>query len=433
MVSRKSAGADRVAVVDGCRTPFLRAGTQFNDLPAYELGRLAVAGLINKTGLDPDLIGQFLYGCVTADPEKSNVAREVMLAAGIPSKVPAYSISEACISSNQAITNAADQIRFGHIDVAVAGGTDITSDVPIRFSKTMRQKLIKSSRAKGLKDYYKIFKDVRPKDLAPANVGIADYFTGLSMGASCDRMCKRLGITRREQDEYALRSHHLAAAATEKGLLAEEMVMAAPGPHYKPVMADNGIRGDSTIEKLSSLKPAFEKSYGTVTAGNASFLTDGASAVLLMSESKAKELGFKPKAFIKSYAYVGTDPLEEMLLGQTYTLPLALKRAGIEFNDIGVLEIHEAFAGQMVAAIKLIGSKEFAKDYFGLDDKIGDVRDDRLNTLGGSLSLGHPFGATGGRLFTTCVNRMVREDSRYGLVSACALSGLGNATILERD
>ena len=433
MAREKANAAPRVAIIDGCRTPFLRAGTQFNDLPAYELGRCAVAGLINKTGLDPELVDQFLYGCVIADPEKTNVAREVMLASGIPSRVPAYSISEACISSNQAVTNAADQIMFGHADVAIAGGTDITSDIPIRFSKTMRQKLIKSSRAKGLKDYYAIFKDVKPKDLAPANVGIADYFTGLSMGASCDRMCKRLGITRREQDEYALRSHHLAAKATQDGLLAEETVMVAPPPHYKAVTLDNGIRGDSTIEKLSTLKPAFEKPYGTVTAGNASFLTDGASAVLLMSEAKAKELGYKPKAFIRAYSYRGTDPLEEMLLGQTYTLPEVLRRAGIKFNDIGVLEIHEAFAGQMVAAIKLIGSKQFAKDYFGLDDRIGDVRDERLNTMGGSLSLGHPFGATGGRLITTCVNRMVREDRQYGLVSACALSGLGNATILERD
>ncbi|MCZ7586412.1 MAG: acetyl-CoA C-acyltransferase [Deltaproteobacteria bacterium] len=409
-MAAKKPAAPRVAVIDGARTPFLRGGTDFNDLMAYELGRIAVAGLMHKTGVDPALIESVYFGCVMADPSTSNVAREITLAAGLPKSVAAYTISEACISANQAVTNAADQIRLGHADLVVAGGTDITSDVPIRFSKRMRQKFIRANRAKGWKDYYAIFKDVRPADLAPDAPGIEDFFTRMSMGESCDRMCKRLGVTREEQDEYAARSHQLAAKATADGVLADEIVPVAPPPKFKAVTTDNGIRGDSTKEKLAKLPPAFDRKYGTVTAGNASFLTDGAAAVLLASEKAVRELGLKPKAYIRSYAFRGTDPQEEMLLGQTYATPIALARAGLKFQDMGVLEIHEAFAGQMIATIKLLGSKEFAKEHFGMSDKIGDVDYDKLNLHGGSLSLGHPFGATGARLVTTCANRLQRED-----------------------
>jgi acetyl-CoA acetyltransferase family protein len=252
------------------------------------------------------------------------------------------------------------------------------------------------------------------------------------MGSACDRICARIGITRKEQDDYALRSHHLAHKATEDGTFLDEVMSVAPPPHFKSVSKDNGIRGDSTDEKMAKLRPAFDGKYGVVTAANASFLTDGAGAVLLMGEDTAKELGFKPKAYIVSYAFMGTDPLEEMLLGQTYATPIALARAGLTFEDLGVLEIHEAFAGQMMATIRLLEDKAFAAS-LGLDRPIAKkVNWDILNIHGGSLSIGHPFGATGARLIHTCANRLQRENKRYGLVAACALSGLGNATILER-
>jgi acetyl-CoA acetyltransferase family protein len=423
---------NRVAIIEGVRTPFLRSGTEFNDLMIYELGRYAVSGLLNKVGLDASVVDQLIYGTVVSDPATSNVAREVSLASGLPNKVPSYTVSEVCVSANQAICNAADLIWRGYADVVIAGGTETASDVPVRFTKKMRQKFIRSGEAKGLKDYYRLFKDVRFADLAPVTPGIEDFFTRMSMGQSCDRLTRRLGITREEQDAYAVRSHQLAAQATKKGLLREEIVMVAPPPAFKPITQDNGIRPDTSVEKLARLKPAFDKNYGTVTAGNSSFLTDGASAVLLMSEKKAAQLGYRPKGFLLSYAFVGTDPAEEMLLGQTYATVPALSRAEIKFGDLGVLEIHEAFAGQMLATIKLLGSKEFAREKLGLDDKVGDVDYGRLNRLGGSLSLGHPFGATGGRLVTTCINRLIREDKKYGLVAACALSGLGNAIVIEK-
>lgn len=433
-MAKKTAAASgrRVAVIDGVRTPFLRAGTEFNDLMAYDLGRYAVAGLLGKSGLDPNVVDMVMMGCVIADPATSNVAREIVLGTDLPDRVPAYTISEACISANQAICNAVDQIARGYGDVAIAGGTDITSDVPIRYQKRMRQKFLRTQKAKGLKDYYEIFHDVKPADLVPDPPGIADFFTGLSMGGACDRICARLGVSREEQDEFAARSHQLAHQAAESGLFDDEVIAVAPPPHFKPVTRDNGVRGDTTYEKMAKLRPAFDKNYGTVTAGNASFLTDGAAAVLLMSEEKAKDLGYKPKAYIIGHAFRGTDPLEEMLLGQTYATPTALARAGISFEDLGVLEIHEAFAGQMVATVKLLESKEFGES-LGLGGAIAKtVNLDILNIHGGSLSIGHPFGATGARLIHTCANRMQRENKRYGLVAACALSGLGNATVLER-
>jgi acetyl-CoA acyltransferase len=422
----------RVAIIDGARTPFLRAGTSYNDLMAYDLGRYAVAGLMNKTGLDPNEVDELIFGTVIPDPKTNNVAREVCLGAGLPHKVRTYTVSVACISANQAITNGADLIHRGYADVVIAGGCETMSDVPIRFQKRIRQKLIASQKAKKPADYLKLIADLRPADLAPDVPGITEFSTGLSMGQNAERLAKRLGISREAQDEFATRSHQLAAKAQEAGLLDDEIVPVSPPPGFKPVTKDNGPRGDTSIEKMAKLKPAFDRSYGSVTAANASFLTDGGAAVLLMSEAKAKALGIQPKAYLKSYAYSGTDPLEELLVGPAFATPWALDRAGLKLGDLDVLEIHEAFAAQMLGVIKLLESKEFGKERLGYKGAVGKVDWDKLNTLGGSLSLGHPFGATGARLITTCANRLIREGGRYGLVAACGAGGCGNATIIER-
>ncbi len=422
----------RVAIIDGVRTPFARSGTNFHDLMAYDLGRLAVSGLMNKTGLDPDLVDDLIYGIVVPDPKTGNVAREVCIGAGLPDKVRTYTVTVACISANQAASNGADLICRGNSDVVIAGGCETMSDVPIRYQKKIRQMLIAAQRAKGPKDYFQIFKEARPADLKPDAPGIIEFSTGLSMGQNAERLSKRLSITRKAQDEFAARSHQLSIKAQKSGLLDDEIAAVIQPPNFEPVTKDNGPRADSTVEKMAKLKPAFDKSYGSVTAANSSFLTDGASAVLLMGEDKAKELGFKPKAYIRSYAYVGTDPLEELLLGPAYATPIALDRAGLTLKDLGVLEIHEAFAAQMLAVIQLLESNEFAKEKLGKSKAVGKIDFDKLNTLGGSLSLGHPFGATGGRLITTCSNRMIREDKEFGLVAACGAGGCGTAMILER-
>ena len=428
----KAGNGRRVAIIEGQRTPFLKAGTGYYDLMAYDLGRYAVAGLLHKTGLDVNEVEDLIFGIVTAEPKTSNVAREVCISAGLPNKVRTYTVTVACISANQAITNAADLIFRGYADCVIAGGCETLSDVPIRFQKKVRQKLMAAQKAKGPKDYAKLIRDLRPADLIPDAPSISEFSTGLSMGQNADRLARRLGISRKAQDEYAVRSHHLAAKAQEDGLLDDEIVTVAPPPHFTSISRDNGPRADSSVERIGKLGGAFDKNYGTVTAANASFLTDGGSAVLLMSEEKAKALGYKPKGYLLSYAYSGTDPLEELLVGPAYATPMALDRAGLTLQDMGVLEIHEAFAAQMLSVIQLLESKTFGKESLGKDEAVGKVDYDKLNTLGGSLSIGHPFGATGGRLVTTCCNRLIREDKQFGLVAACGAGGCGNAMIIER-
>jgi acetyl-CoA acyltransferase len=434
MAGRKKAadGARRVALIDGVRTPFLRAGTDFLELSAYDLGRFAVAALMQKTGAPGAAIGTMIYGIVIPNPKMPNISREVCLGAGLPNTVACHTVSVACISANQAITNAADQIERGYVDAAVAGGCDTMSDAPILYQRKMRKKFIASQKAKGFKDYYRLFKDVRPGDLAPDIPSILEFSTGLSMGQTAERLARRLNVTRAEQDEFAARSHQLAAKAHADGLYADQIAPVAPPPKFKPVLADNGVRGDTTIEKLGKLRPAFDKAHGTVTAGNSSYLTDGASAVLLMSEEKANELGFKPKAWLRSYAYVGSDPLEELLLGPAHAIPLALQRAGLELKDIDVWEIHEAFASQVLAVMKCLESAQFAREKFGRDKAFGRIPLDKLNLWGGSLSIGHPFGATGGRLAATMASRLKREDGRFGVIAACGAGGCGGAMVLER-
>ncbi len=422
----------RVVVVDGCRTPFLRSGTGYSDLTAYDLGRMAVSSLLHRVPIEPEEVDLLVMGTVIQDADTSNVAREIGLAAGLPSSCPAYTVTVACVSANLAILNAANAIALGQADVAVAGGTETLSDAPIRVSRPIRKRLIASQKAKGIGGYLKLLKGLKMRDLAPALPAIADFSTKLTMGQNCERLAKRLGITREDQDAYAIRSHHRAARATAEGFFEDQIVPAFAPPKFEAVTADNGIRGDAAAEKLASLRPAFDKKFGTITAANSSYLTDGASAVLLMSEEKAEELGVTPLASIVASATTAMDPLEELLLGPAFAIPKVLERAGLVLDQMGVVEIHEAFAAQMVAVLKLMADETFAKERLGMDLPVGPVDPDRLNAWGGSLSIGHPFGATGGRLVTTCCRRMQREGSRYGLVAACAAGAIGNAIILER-
>lgn len=422
----------RVVVVDGRRTPFLRSGTAFADLTAYDLGRSAVAGLLHKTAIDPALVDVLIMGTVIADPNTSNVAREVGLACGLPPSCPAYTVTVACVSANLAFLDAVNYVALGMADVAIAGGTETLSDAPIRVSRTIRKRLMAAQKAKGLFGVLKHMKGVKLRDLAPEVPAIADFSTGLSMGQNGERLAKRLGIVREAQDVYALTSHRRAAKAAADGRFEDQIVPVMVPPRMETVTADNGIRGDSTSEKLASLRPAFDRKFGTLTAANSSYLTDGASAVLVMSEEKARELGVKPLASVVSYATTAMDPLEELLLGPAFAVPAALDGAGLTLEQVEVLEFHEAFAAQMLAVIKLLGDDAFARERLGREKAVGAVDMDRLNAWGGSLSIGHPFGATGGRLVTTCCRRMEREGARYGLVAACAAGAVGNAIVLER-
>ncbi len=427
--------AGKVAIIDGTRTPFAKSGTDFRDAMAWELGRYAIKGLMSKAGIESKEIDHVIMGTVASDISTTNVAREAALGAGLDNKIPAHTCTVACISANMAVTNAAAMIATGNADAVIAGGVETFSDVDIKISKKYRKFLLDMTmfkRPKSLSGKLGLLKGMSVKDfIAPESPAISEFSTGLSMGKNGDRLAQRLGITRKEQDDYAAMSHMRAVKAIKDGVLQSEIVPVVMPGQKSSIAIDNGPREDATYERLSKLRPAFDKKYGTVTAGNSSFLTDGGTAVLLMSQEKAEALGLKPLAYIKSFAYTGQDLFEELLLGPAFAIPKALEKAGLKFSDINVLEIHEAFAAQMVANIHCLDSATFAKESLGLSEKIGEVNMDQLNTQGGSLSLGHPFGATGGRLITTCCNRMKKEGAEFGIVAGCAAGAVGNAIVLE--
>ncbi len=419
-------------IVDGVRIPFQRSGTGYHNLSSYDLGRMVLEGLIVRSEIEPDQIDRVIMGNVIQDVNTSNVARESALGAGIPNSVPAFTVSMACISSNQAVTSAVDLIRTGQAKIVVAGGTETMSDIPIRLRKNLRQKLLEARKYKSPKDWLSFFKGVSPYDLLPEVPSISEYSTGETMGESCDRMAARFGVSREEQDAFALRSHQLAFKASYDGLLEDELIPAVVPPDFDTVVRDNVFREDTSMEKLSKLSPAFIKPHGTVTAGNSSAFTDGASASVIMEEKTARDLGLTPKAYLRSYTYVSQDPCEELLLGPAYAIPKVLDNMGISLNDIDIFELHEAFAGQVLTVLKALNSDTFARANLNRSKKTGEIPLEKLNTWGGSLSLGHPFGATGTRLVTTAANRLHKEDGTLALISACAAGGQGHAMILER-
>ncbi len=422
----------RVAIVAGVRTPFVRAGTAFKHLSAIELGKLCVAELIQRTDLEGRLVESVVYGTVVPSVVAPNIAREVSLLPALPKGCEAYTVSRACASANQAITDAADQILLGHHDVVIAGGAESLSNVPILHSRGMSDKLVAFSRAKGPAQQLRILSSIRPKDLVPITPAIAEPSTGETMGQSAEKMAKINHIAREDQDQFALRSHRLAAAGTEDGRLTAEMMAVYVPPKYEVVMtSDNGIRTDTSIDQLLALKPVFDKRYGTVTAGNSSPLTDGASAVLLMSEERARTLGYEPLAYIRSYAYAALDPGEQLLMGPVLAAPVALQRAGLSLGDIDLIEMHEAFAAQVLCNLAGFVSRAWA-ERAGFANPVGEVDRAKLNVMGGSISIGHPFGATGGRILMTLTNELIRRGGQFGLMTVCAAGGMGHAMVIER-
>lgn len=431
MAARKLNGRT-VVFAGGCRTPFLRAGTAFTDVMAYELGAMALRGLLDRTGVDPGAVDRVAMGTVLADPRTTNLARESALAAGLPASCPAFTVTAACASSNVAISGAVEAIASGAAEVIVAGGAETLSDAPIRFGREVRKRLIRSQKAKGVLDRVKLLQGLSLKDLAPDTPAIAEFSTGQTMGQSAERLAKRLGLTREAQDRWALRSHRKAAAATKAGRYREQVVPARVPPSFAPIESDDGIRADTTLAKLAALSPAFDRAFGTVTAGNASFLTDGAAACLLASAEAAKRLGLAPRARVVATALVAMEPLEELLLGPVAAVAKALDSAGVSAGEVGVWEVHEAFAAPVLAFLDLLADRSYCRERLGRADAVGKIDPKIVNAWGGSLALGHPFGATGARLVTTCVERMAREGASLGVVTTCAAGALGHAMVLAR-
>jgi len=427
------AGASRrVAIVAGCRTPFCKSGTELKNVSAVDLARQTVVELVHRANLDGNIVDEMYFGQVVASPLVPNLAREVSLLPQFPKHVAAATINRACASSNQAIVLGHDQIMLGHADVVIAGGAESLSDIPILHSRRLSQVLVRLNRVRGMGERARLVMSLRPRDLVPVAPAIAEPSTGESMGKSAEKLAKLNGITREAQDQFALRSHRLAAAGTQDGRLTAEVLPVFGASALGVTASDNCIRPDSTLEQMAKLEPVFDRRYGTVTAANSSPLTDGASAVLIMSQEAARALGYEPTALIRSYAVAALDPGDQLLMGPAFAIPKALARAGLNWDDIGLIEMHEAFAAQVLSNIQAIESKTWAEEKLGCQTAIGEVNWETLNVMGGSLAIGHPFGATGARITLTLANEMRRRDIQFGLISVCAQGGMGFAMVLER-
>lgn len=416
-----SAPSTRVAVMGGARTPFARAGTAFKNYSPLQLATHSVNGLLRKQELDPQSVDECVYGVVIVDPRVPHLAREVVFASELPAKVRALTITDNCITGASAIAVVYDSIAGGRAEVGIAGGTESMSNPALLFSKGAARIFMDATAARTVGGKLKEFLRLRPWHFAPQAPAIAEPSTGLTMGEHTELMVKEWKIARVEQDEIAYRSHARAHAATEDGRLKAE-IHALDG-----IDRDLLIRADTTREKLAQLRPAFDRSErGTITAGNSSPLTDGAASVLLMSEARARREGREPLAFIRDFEFVGIDPADGLLMAPAVAVPRLLRKSGLKLSDMDIVEMHEAFAGQVACNLRAWaqGWKEPA---------IGELDVDRLNPLGGSIAVGHPFGATGGRIVTTLANEMKRRQARYGLVSICGAGATASAMILERD
>jgi acetyl-CoA acyltransferase len=424
----------RAAVVAGLRTPFVKAGTDFKDLSAVELGALVVNELVARSGVAPKEFDSVVFGQVIPSPTVTLIGREMVLRSQLPRSVQAHTVARACATSIQTTTDAADQIQLGHSDCALVGGAESISDAPIFASRALAQSLVELSRARSLGDRLKILSALRPRDFTPNPPALKEPTTGLTMGESAEIMAQKNAISREAQDRVALESHRRAAAAWESGKLDGEVMHVAVPPAYERIAAkDNIVRKDTTLEALAQLKPVFDRRYGTITAGNASPLTDGAAALVVMSEEKARALGIRPLGFVKAYAYAALDPRDQLLQGPAYAAPVALDRAHLTLKDMDLVDMHEAFAAQVLSNLKAFASKDFAEKELRRSEPLGEIDPARLNVNGGSIAIGHPFAATGARMILQTLRELERRQGQYALLTVCAAGALGAALVLERE
>lgn len=422
----------RVAIVDGLRTPFARIATHYRDLSAIDLGVMVVRELMQRNQLKQEDLSQLVYGMTVMIPEAPFIAREIALACGLDD-VDAYSITRACATSFQTVASAAESILAGNADIVIAGGTDSTSSVRLPMSPKFSSTLRDVNFAKTLGDRVKLLATLRPRDILPMEPSITEFSVGETMGQSCEKMVKKWGITRHEQDDLAFASQSNAARAWKEGRL-DSQVLNAQLPGGMTLKADNLVRMNPERSAYDKLKPCFDFSgAGSVTAGNASPLTDGASAVLLMSEEKAKALGYTPLGYIRSFAFAAKTPKDDLLMGPVLAAPIALDRAGITLADLEIIDMHEAFAGQLACNLAGLASEKYATEVLGRKKAVGEIDRTRLNVNGGSIAYGHPFGATGTRVISQAIYELKRRGGGLALTTACAAGGVGAAMVLETE
>jgi acetyl-CoA acetyltransferase family protein len=424
-----------IYVVAGVRTPYSKMGTLLASMAADELGRMATVELLARTGYDPARIDEVIFGCVAQPAESANVARVIALRSGIPQSVPGVTVHRNCASGFEAVTQAADRILAGHGHVFLAGGAESMSQVPLLYRESAARKFGKLARTKSVGDRVSAMLDFRPGDFSPViglQLGLTDPVCGLNMGQTAENVARDFGITREEQDQFALRSHQRAIAARER--LREEIVPAllpAGKPGSPAVMQDdNGPRENQTMAALAKLSPVFERGTGTVTAGNASQITDGAVALFVMSEKGLRESGLQPLGRLVAYAYAGCDP-SRMGLGPVFAIEAAEKQFGLGLKDAELIEINEAFAAQVIGCQRAARSADFSRQHLGRDGALGEIPDETLNVNGGAVALGHPVGSTGARLVLTALKELHRRKAKRALVSLCVGGGQGGALWLE--
>lgn len=419
---------ERIAIVDGARTPFARSWTTLNDVDPVSLSTQVARELLFRNELDLTQLDEIIWGTVIAVPAAPNVAREVALNLGLY-RLPGFTVSRACATGFQSVASGVEKILAGQADVILAGGVDVTSHAPVTYKKDVIDTLQKAQKAKGF-GLVQTIAQLNPLDLLPTPPALTERYTGLTMGQHAELMAQNFEIAREDQDTLAMDSHKKASAAVAAGLVEDEVITVQTPKG--PTREDNLIRDKINPEKIRSLRPVFDRKHGTITAASSSALTDGAACVLLMRESKAKELGYTPKAFVRSYEFAALDGRVNLLLGNVYSAPGALDRAGCTLDDIDIVEVHEAFAAQVLANLKLFDSDSFFSEHLGRSKSIGAVDPDKLNVWGGSIAYGHPFAATGGRILAQLSDILIERDANLGLATACAAGGLGVTMILER-
>lgn len=430
---RAVASNRRPVVVGGARTAFVRSFGAFSENDTLDLYSRVVDGLLRRTRVRAEDVDEVLCGAVVPQTKNQNVARDAVLNLGLPPHLHGVTLNRACTSSLQTIADAARTIMAGQSQAIIAGGVECLSDVPIVYSKSARKFLLKLSQARALGQRLAIAKTFSPKAWLPVPPTISEPLTGLTMGQHAEIMAKKNRIARGDQDRFAVSSHQKAAAARKGGVFRDEIVPVWTGRRFDVcVDEDNLIREDTSVEQLAKLRPAFDRKYGSLTAGNSSALTDGAAATLVMDEARAQELGLKARVRIRDCLFVGVNPYDQLLIGPALAIPLILRRNKLTLRDIGRFEIHEAFAAQVLSCLGALESAEFHQQYFGTSTPTGMIPLDRLNVNGGAIAIGHPFGATGARLVTTLTHELERSGTQLGLIAVCAAGGMAGAILLEQ-
>ena len=430
----------RLVIIDGVRTPFCKAGTDLAHLDAVELGRIAVTTLLKRTGFDPSLIDEVIFGCVGQPADAANIARVIALRSGISEHVPAVTVHRNCASGIEALTQAYEKMSAGRGRVFIVGGTESMSQMPLLFSQRAAQKFSRLARAKSFGAKLGALAAFRSGDFKPRvglQLGLTDPVCGLNMGETAELLARELHISREEQDAFALGSHQHAVAARSK--LADEICPVIAGGTSKSqirnpqsaITSDNGPRENQSLDALAKLRPVFDKKFGTVTAGNSSQITDGAVALLIMEVERAMGFGLTPLGALVNYAVAGCDP-KRMGLGPLFAMAKLERQSGLRIDDADLVEINEAFAAQTLAVLKHAESAEFARKHLNRDTPLGKISRDKLNVNGGAIALGHPVGATGARLILTSLKELQRRNARRALVSLCVGGGQGAALWLER-